>query len=365
VPGAGSNLDDGQVHVMATLDRPAEMRLSLEPGEVELLAQGARQCVRFDLVKNPEGFVSEAQRLVSCLPERLASRLRAFRRYGSHTGGLLVRGLPVFSVPPTPVSPQLAVGPTLDAAGLLGIISAVLGDQIGFRPELDGQIIQDIVPVAGQERTQQSVSSADELYTHTELAFADDDYRADYLALFCLRADHDAVAATTLSPVEAVLPLLARSTIEILAQPRFKTTVDQSFLQGIGHDAPIWIGPIRALTLDTGRPRIRADFAETAGTDHAAQEALRELRAIAESVAVQVRLQPGDLLIVENNHAFHGRTPFSARWDGLDRWLLRTSIVGYLARSAAYRPGDTRVVDVDYRSPLAQLRHPELVCVRR
>lgn len=215
--------------------------------------------------------------------------------------------------------------------------------------------------MAGQERTQQSVSSADELYTHTELAFADDDYRADYLALLCLRADHDGVAATTLSPVEAVLPLLARSTIEILAQPRFRTTVDQSFLRGIGHETPIWIGPIRALTLDTGRPRIRADFAETAGTDDAAQAALRELRATAESVAVEVRLRPGDLLIVENNHAFHGRTPFRARWDGLDRWLLRTSIVGYLARSAAYRPGDTRVVDVDYSSLRARLRRAGLV----
>jgi L-asparagine oxygenase len=337
------------------------MRLSLEPGEVELLARGARQCVSYDLVRDPDGFVSETQRLVSCLPERLAGRLRAFRRYGSTTGGLLISGLPAFSVPPTPASPQLAVGPTLDAAGLLGIVSAVLGDQIGFRPELGGQLIQDIVPVVGQERTQQSVSSADELYTHTELAFADDDYRADYLVLFCLRADHEGVAATTLSSVETVLPLLARSTVETLAQPRFQTTVDQSFLRGIGLDAPIWVGPIRALTLDAGRPRIRADFAETVGTDHAAQEALRELREVAESVAIEVRLRPGDLLVVENNHAFHGRTPFRARWDGLDRWLLRTSIVGYLARSAAYRPGDTRVVDVDYSSLSGRLRRAGLV----
>ncbi len=346
---------------MAAPERCGEMRLSLEPGKVELLARGARQCVRYDLVRDPDGFVSETQRLVSCLPERLAGRLRAFRRYGSTTGGLLISGLPVFSVPPTPASPQLAVGPTLDAAGLLGLVSAVLGDQIGFRPELGGQIIQDIVPVVGQERTQQSVSSTAELYTHTELAFADDDYRADYLALFCLRADHEGVAATTLSSVETVLPLLARSTVETLAQPRFQTTVDRSFLRGIGLDAPIWVGPIRALTLDAGRPRIRADFAETVGTDHAAQEALRELREVAESVAIEVRLRAGDLLVVENNHAFHGRTPFRARWDGLDRWLLRTSIVGYLARSAAYRPGDTRVVDVDYSSQSGRLRRAGLV----
>jgi L-asparagine oxygenase len=213
--------------------------------------------------------------------------------------------------------------------------------------------------VAGQERTQQSVSSAEELYTHTELAFADDDYRADYLALFCLRADHEGIAATTLSSVETVLPLLTSSTVQILSQARFRTKVDRSFLRGIGRDTPIWIGPIRALTLDTGRPRVRADFAETAGTDPAAQLALRELREVAERVGIEVRLRPGDLLVIENNHAFHGRTPFRARWDGLDRWLLRTSIVGYLARSAAHRPGDTRVVDVDYSSSSARLRRAQ------
>jgi len=340
---------------MGVADRSAETRLELDPGEAGLLARAARQCAGFDMVKDPEGFVSEAQRLASCLPQRLADRLRSFRRFGSRTGGLLISGLPVFDVPPTPANPNLRVGATLDAAGLLGIVSAVLGDQIGFWPELGGQIIQDIVPVAGQERTQQSVSSTEELYTHTELAFADDDCRADYLALFCLRADHEAVAGTTLSSVEAVLPLLTTSTVEILTQPRFRTTVDQSFLRGIGHDAPIWIGPIRVLSLAGGRPRIRADFAETAGCDDVAQEALSEFRQAAERVAIEVRLRAGDLLVIENNHAFHGRTPFLPRWDGQDRWLLRTSIVGYLARSAAYRPGDTRVVDVDYSSRSAGL----------
>jgi L-asparagine oxygenase len=345
---------------MPASERGSEISLALACAEAERLAQAARQCSGWDLVEDADGFVREAQRLVSFLPERLADRLRSFRRYGTRTGGLLIRGLPVFTVPLTPATPQVAVGPTLDAAGLLGIVSAVLGDQVGFRPELDGHIVQDIVPVAGQERTQQSVSSVEELYTHTELAFADDDCRADYLVLFCLRADHEGVAATTLSSVESVLPLLSSDTVEILAQPRFRTTVDQSFLRGLRRDTPIWIGPIRVLALTAGRPRIRADFAETAGIDGAAQEALNELREAAERVAIEIRLRPGDLLVIENNHAFHGRTPFRARWDGLDRWLLRTSIVGYLARSAEHRPGDARVIDVDYVSLATRLGHDRL-----
>jgi L-asparagine oxygenase len=323
-----------------------ELTLSPSPADVERMRQAALECVARDLVKDPDAFVDEAQRRICVLPGSLLDALRAFRRYGSPAGGLLVHGLPVFEVPPTPADPRQAAGTRITAAGLLGIIAAVFGDQYGFRPELNGQIIQDIVPVAGFEDTQQSVSSTAELYTHVELAFTDD--RADHLALFCVRADHERVAGTTLSSIELILPLLSADTIEILGQYRFRTTVDMSFLRGIGSTEPIYAGPIRVFSGSAGRPRIRADFAETSGTDGDAQAALDELRRAAEKVAITIRLEPGDLLVIDNHHAFHGRTPFAARWDGQDRWLLRTSTTRDLSRSAARRPGDARVIDTDY-----------------
>jgi L-asparagine oxygenase len=326
------------------------MTLSLSPGEISRMRQAAAECAACDLVADPDGFVTEAQRRICALPGGLVDCLRAFRRYGSPTGGLLIRGLPTFEVPATPAHPRLATGARLPAAGLLGIISAVIGDQYGFRPELNGLIIQDIVPVAGFENTQQSVSSEAELHTHVELAFTED--RADHLALFCLRADHECTAGTTLSPIDAIMPLLPASAIDILRQPRFKTTVDASFLRGLGRDEPIYAGPIRVFSGSAGRPRIRADFAETTGTDPDAQAALDDLRRIAEKVAALIRLAPGDLLLIDNHHAFHGRTPFRARWDGNDRWLLRTSITCDLSRTEAHRPGDGRVVDVNYRGEM-------------
>jgi L-asparagine oxygenase len=325
--------------------RTSEVTLPLSPGEVERLRRAALECTACDLLEDAEGFVTQAQRHISALPDGLVDCLRAFRRYGSPTGGLLIRGLPTFEVPATPADPKLAVGTSLTAAGLLGIVSAVIGDQYGFRAELDGHIIQDIVPVPGFEQTQQSISSDAELYTHVELAFTED--RADHLALFCLRADHERIAGTTLSPIEAVLPLLSDDAIEILGQSRFRTMVDTSFLRGMGRDGPIYTGPIRVFTGSAGRPRVRADFAETTGTDRDAQAALDALRRAAEKAAAVIRLQPGDLLLIDNNHAFHGRTSFRARWDGGDRWLLRTSITRDLSRSAAHRRGDGRIVDID------------------
>jgi L-asparagine oxygenase len=342
--------------------RTSELTLSLSAVEVERLRQAAQRCVDRDLVEHSEAFVGQAQRSISVLPDELLDCLRAFRRYGSPTGGLLIRGLPLFEVPATPADPGLGIGTTVTAAGLLGIISAVIGDQYGFKPELDGQLVQDIVPVRGFEQAQQSLSSDAELYTHVELAFADDNDRADTLALLCLRADHERTAATTLSSIEEILPHLSDDTVEVLGQPRFRTTVDMSFLRGLGRDAPIFVGPIRILIGDNARPRVRADFAETSGIDADAQVALDELRRAADRLALVVRLAPGDLLLVDNQHAFHGRTPFRARWDGADRWLLRTSITRDLSRSEAHRPGDGRVIDVDYggRDDVPTMHHEEV-----
>jgi L-asparagine oxygenase len=324
----------------------AEITLCLSPDQAERLRQAALACIACDVVADPEGFAAQAQRQACALPDDLAGSLRAFRRFGSATGGLLIRGLPTFEVPATPADPRLAVGPRLPAAGLLGIVASAVGDMFGFRPELDGHLIQDIVPVAGFEETQQSVSSEAELYMHVELAFTDD--RADHLALFCLRADHERIAGTTLSPIDAILPLLPASAVGILREPRYRTTVDASFLRGMGRDEAIYAGPIRVLGGSAERPRVRADFAETTGLDRDAQAALDELRRAAEKIAVVICVEPGDLLLIDNHHAFHGRTPFRARGDGSDRWLLRTSITRDLSRTAAHRPGDGRVIDVDY-----------------
>jgi L-asparagine oxygenase len=331
---------------LARSSRSPGVTLSLSSMETRRISSAAADCVSAGIITDPEEFVTRAQRQTSSLPASLVESLRAFRRHGSPTGGFLIRGCPAFDVPATPADPTLSVGTTLKAAGVLGIVSAVLGDQYGFQPEMSGHIIQDIIPVPGFEQTQQSISSEADLYMHVESAFTDD--RADYVALFCLRADHEHVAGTTLSSIETILPRLSPGCAEVLSQARFKTTVDASFLRGIGSSDPIYVGPIRVLAGSSSRPRIRADFAETTGLDSVAQAALDELRQCAIATAAKIRLEAGDLLFVDNHRAFHGRTPFHAHWDGTDRWLLRTFITKDLSRSEEHRPGDGRIVDTDY-----------------
>lgn len=327
----------------ASVDSSFELNLS-EPDRTALW-EAAHEVIRFDAANEADAFVIEAQIQASRLSPDLRRRLLYFRRFGSPVGGLLISGVPTGEVPPTPRHADLAVGARLLGAAAMSIIVSVLGDQYGFRPELGGNIVQDIVPVRGFEDTQQAISSSTPLDIHVDKAFSEN--RADYVALLCLRPDHEGEAATTLSSIGAIMPLLDPQTIAVLREERFETMVDGSFLRGAGIDHPICIGPIRVLTGDPLHPRLRADFAETRGVegDAEAQAALDRLNAAAREVSQTVYLKTGDLLLIDNRVALSGRTSFTARWDGNDRWLLRTFITSDLARSAPERPGGGRIVD--------------------
>lgn len=312
----------------------------------QLVLNLAERIHRYDVVTETEQHVRTAQLLCNELPESVRSAARDFKRYGNGRGGLLLRGVPTGPVPATPAHADLAVGSTLRAAAVLALFAALLGDQYGFMPELSGRLTQDILPVQGFEDTQQSISSTTDLYPHVESAFTDN--RADFIGLFCLRQYHDRVAGTTLSPIEEVLKHLDAATISVLRQPRFKTAVDASFLRGSGCMEAIFIGPIRIFSGSTVRPRVRCDFAETSGIDPVAQKAVEALRQAAVAASSTIALQEGDLLFVDNHYSFHGRTSFRPRWDGNDRWLMRTFVTRDLARTSGDRPHDGRIVDTDY-----------------
>jgi alpha-ketoglutarate-dependent taurine dioxygenase len=75
------------------------------------------------------------------------------------------------------------------------------------------------------------------------------------------------------------------------------------------------------------------------GMDEQADDALQALAQAVVALQTSVVLEPGDLLVVDNAVAVHGRSPFTARFDGTDRWLQRTFVVSDLAASAADRVG--------------------------
>src|SRR5262249_56017462 len=72
--------------------------------------------------------------------------------------------------------------------------------------------------------------------------------------------------------------------------------------------------------------------------------ALEALGALLFRALVGVVLRPGDLLIVDNRKAVHGRTGFRPRYDGTDRWLRRCFVVSDIRASLASRYPASRVL---------------------
>jgi L-asparagine oxygenase len=315
------------------------------PSDRHFLIEAANEMRMLDHLAYSEEFVLNAQLLCAGLSENLRRRLIAFRRFGHPSGGLLIRGVPVGDIPDTPES----LGPhrgTRQAIAAMSVLLANLGEQFGFRPELGGAIVQDVIPIADFEADQISLGSTVDLETHTEMAFSP--FRSDYVALLCIRQDHACTAGTTLSSIDAMLPLLDPEAVVLLREPRFRTKVDKSFLLGTPTRGDVWIDSISPLDGPAERPWLRVDFAETDGKDVAAKGALDALRKAAAQIRLVLRLEVGDMLLIDNHRALHGRTPFVPRYDGRDRWLLRSFLTKDLRRSEIARPRDGRIVEPDY-----------------
>ncbi|MEO5898848.1 MAG: TauD/TfdA family dioxygenase, partial [Ilumatobacteraceae bacterium] len=279
-----------------------------------------------------EAFVRAAGRATRALPLDVHHALVDLTDSAPQAGALLLRGVPIGelpSTPPTPVAPLIK-----DHISELALLTVArqLGQPVGYEPELGGELIQNIVPTLAAADRQVSTSSKVELMFHTEAAFHP--YRPRYLLLLCLRGDPS--ARTTLASIHEVLGMLPADMVDVLFQPRFRTAVDESYLHGRRN---VLGAPMAVLTGRRGRPSMVFDADLMVGTDVAADRALHLLGAAVARHHTAVVLQPGDLLVVDNSVAVHGRSPFTPRFDGTDRWLQRTFVVSDLAPSAADRNG--------------------------
>ena len=140
-----------------------------------------------------------------------------------------------------------------------------------------------------------------------------------------------------------MLAALSPADRSVLAEARFTTGIDESYVGGPSsrrsHPRPILTGEARA-------PKLWLDTDLMRGVDDAAQDALDRLSELVAEQATGVVLSAGDLLIVDNDRAVHGRSPFAPRFDGTDRWLQRTFVVA--DHTAADGERDGRIVSTQF-----------------
>jgi L-asparagine oxygenase len=231
------------------------------------------------------------------------------------------------TVPATPASLGEAAALCPEVSERLLATITPLGFAFGYPREQDGRLVQDLFPIESTSRDQVSTSSLVDLGMHTETAFHP--YKPDYVVLLCLRGDP--MAETTHAAIDDIVSELDDDTLAVLRQPRFVTTVDESFRTHGESDTEFVVTPI---TGDGDAMRLVYDEVLMRGTDPKAERALAALTAAIKVSTRSTVLRTGDLLIIDNHRAVHGRSRFTPRFDGTDRWLRRVMVI------ATEPPGD-------------------------
>lgn len=290
-----------------------------------------------------EDLIALGDAAAASMPAALVDTLEGFAAAPGRSGALLIRDVPIGEVPATPATPTDRFVKDATSEAALLAVARRLGEPVGYQPEHGGRIVQQLVPTRAGAAGQLSTSSSVELMYHTETAFHP--HRPRYLALLCLRGD--AAAATTLGSIHELLPLLDDAHVAALREPRYRTAVDASFL---GTDLDNVLGDPRPLLEGSDdSPTFVYDADLMVATDPEAQAALDAIGAAVAARHTSVVLEAGDLLVVDNDLAVHGRTVYSPRFDGTDRWLQRTFVVGDLEASRDDRHGRVIVTEFGIR----------------
>lgn len=304
--------------------RTAPDRYELRPAEAAATATAMARLR--GAVPSAEGaaVVDAAHVLNGLLPEGLLRVLADFRRFGNDAGILTVRNLPVDSgLPPTPCVPDSVARECVPSVAALLLVMSRLGDPISYAEEKRGALVQDVCPVPGEEDQQQNTGAV-YFKLHTENAFHSG--RPDFVGLLCLRADHERRGASITSSLREALPHLGRAELEVLREPRFRTRLAPSFCRGSAVRA--FLPPAPVVTGSADRPLLCVDFDDTRPLDDGAARALTALHDALQRVRRESVLLPGDLVVIDNSIAVHGRGAFVPRYDGRDRWLQRIFVVG-------------------------------------
>jgi len=299
--------------------------------------------------KTPDAFCNQTKELSKKLPIRVQIELINFVENGNEDGFLLISGINIDeNIPDTPSNNTFKIGETTILAKIQAIILSFISDIIAYEAEGYGCIFQDIVPTKKMKMEQTSLGSGTELEIHTEQAFSK--LRPDILSLACLRGDLNAITYTL--PIETIIDNLSHEEIELLKQPFWKTGVDLSFKID-GHefaDGDIR-GPFPIFNIDyssNNRYNLVFDQDLMFGINEEAQQLVEKIVDIYYRYRRKHNLKPGEIFIIDNQHAVHGRSPFKPKYDGKDRFLIRCFSVFDYQYSSYARPSDSRVVSAIY-----------------
>jgi len=279
--------------------------------------------IKTDSSEEPGLLQKQSTKFANFIPERIIKILQNFSKLGSETGFLLIKTKlsEKDKYTKTPNTNHLGIGQNTDLAKIQSLFLHSFSDMIAYEAEGNGSYFQDIIPIQTMEKQQTSISSRTELEIHTEQAFSK--VRPDILSLSCIHGDPNAM--TYILPLQTILHNLSSEEIQYLREPQWKIGVDLSFKQ-YGHE---FIegdirGPIPILYDSTDDPKLVFDQDLMIGINEKAEKMKQKIVDIYYTHRIQYNLKPGEIIFIDNHRATHGRSPFSPRYDGYDRFLIRS-----------------------------------------
>ena len=326
----------------------------LEQEEIEKIAFELR---KINPIKNADLFCEKAKQLSKQIPIRIQKILNDFYFNGNknETGFLLIRTIPCIheNIQKTPLVNTNSIGSDTLLASIQSIFVSFLGEMISYEAEGNGQIFQDIVPVPNMGINQTSYSSDVELEIHTEQAFSK--IRPDILSLACLRGDENAF--TYVLPLNKILENISEEEYELLLKPLWKTGVDFSFkkngylfLEGdIRGPFPI-INKINSIENGTKIKTLVLVFDQDLmkGITEESNHIIEKIVDIYYKNRIPHNLQPGEIILIDNRRSLHGRSSFTPKYDGNDRFLIRCFAVTDYESTRYARPNGGRMVSAIY-----------------
>ena len=297
--------------------------------------------VHFSESEATEIFCDRCKKLARCLPQRIIDKLMHFKKYGSETGFLLIKTLPIINAPETPPGNNYKIGQNTTLARIQSMLMHIIGDIIAYEAEGYGRIFQDIVPIQSMATIQTSLGSNTELEIHTEQAFSK--LRPDILSLACLRGDYSAY--TYILPVQRIIDNISSEEIELLHKPLWETGVDLSFKLN-GHE--FIEGDVRGPMPILNDGKLVFDQDLMSGITEEAEQLIHKIVNIYYKHRIEHNLQPGEIILIDNNRAVHGRSPFFPKFDGNDRFLIRCFSTFDYEKSIYARNESCRVISAIY-----------------
>jgi L-asparagine oxygenase len=107
-------------------------------------------------------------------------------------------------------------------------------------------------------------------------------------------------------------------------------------------------GPVSILNGSYNDPTLIFDQDLMTGITEESNNMIQKIVDIYYTHRISHNLKPGEIIFIDNNRAVHGRSSFSPKYDGNDRFLIRCFATFELEKSYYARSNNNRMISAIY-----------------